>query len=136
MKPVSAQSFLYFIANDTGQEKIGISRQPDKRLKGLSTASASKLTLLASLHGGRTEEREWHTRFAQKRVSLAERTYYRRKAAGTLDVVPPPMQHAAHVADWFATLTGIERLEHKALVRRCIRACLPACEARLQSAPT
>ena len=70
MKPVSAQSFLYFIANDTGQVKIGISRQPDKRLKGLSTASASKLTLLASLHGGRTEEREWHTRFAQKRVSL------------------------------------------------------------------
>ena len=69
-------------------------------------------------------------------LGLAERTYYRRKAAGTLDVVPPPMQHAAHVADWFATLTGIERLEHKALVRRCIRACLPACEARLQSAPT
>lgn len=52
---------------------------------------------------------------------VSERTYHRRKAAGTLDV-RPPLHHAAHVAAWFATLGPFQRLDHRAFVRRCERA--------------
>ena len=49
---------------------------------------------------------------------VSERTYRRRKAAGTLKV-RPPLHHAAHVAAWFATLGSFDRLDHRAFVRRC-----------------
>ena len=49
---------------------------------------------------------------------VSERTYRRRKAAGTLKV-RPPLHHAAHVAAWFATLGSFARLDHRAFVRRC-----------------
>ena len=49
---------------------------------------------------------------------VSERTYRRRKAAGTLKV-RPPLHHAEHVAAWFATLGSFARLDHRAFVRRC-----------------
>ena len=49
---------------------------------------------------------------------VSERTYRRRKAAGTLNI-RPPLHHAAHVAAWYATLGPFDRLDHRAFVRRC-----------------
>ena len=51
---------------------------------------------------------------------VSERTYRRRKAAGTLKV-RPPIHHTAHVAAWFATLSSFERLDHRSFVRECDR---------------
>ncbi len=51
---------------------------------------------------------------------ISQRTFYRRKALAAASAPPPPQQQSAHVAAWFATLGPIARLEHKALMRRCL----------------
>ncbi len=64
------QSFVYFIANEFGRVKIGHAVRPDQRLKELRTGAGSELRLLGTVPGGRDLEREWHEKFAAKRVSL------------------------------------------------------------------
>ncbi len=39
--------YVYFIADATGLVKIGVAKEPSKRLKELQTASPTKLKLLA-----------------------------------------------------------------------------------------
>ena len=50
---------------------------------------------------------------------LSERTYYRRKAEGTLADTPPPQQHMAHVEDYLRSLDPFARLDFLSYARRC-----------------
>ena len=40
------RDYIYIIGNDLGYIKVGVSRNPKKRVKSLSTGNAAKLTLL------------------------------------------------------------------------------------------
>jgi hypothetical protein len=56
--------FIYFIADLTNNEvKIGISKDPHKRLKQLQTARSNKLKLLKTVHGTNEDEKKYHSLF-------------------------------------------------------------------------
>lgn len=61
------ESFVYFIAAETGQIKIGVSCEVKKRLATLQTASPVRLSLLMVLRGGYELEAELHKRFSNFR---------------------------------------------------------------------
>lgn len=59
----------YAIRNaDTGLIKLGMSKDPKRRLRQLATASASRLELLWSHEGGSSLETFLHRRFAARHV--------------------------------------------------------------------
>lgn len=60
--------FAYFIAGDDGAIKIGTALDVAKRLKGLQTSHPTKLSVLASVPGGRGAEQDYHARFAEHRL--------------------------------------------------------------------
>lgn len=59
--------WLYFITDGTAI-KIGVSNEPQKRLRGLQTAHHSKLTIIGTMAGGYQLEGELHARFAGDRM--------------------------------------------------------------------
>lgn len=66
-KPVGCR--IYFIGTGDGPIKIGFSNDPLARLRALQTASPYPLKLLATTRGGPKKEAEYHTRFAEHRMS-------------------------------------------------------------------
>lgn len=54
---------MYFIAAAGGLIKIGMSKDPQGRLRELQVGSAVALDLLAVMPGGRREEQRTHQRF-------------------------------------------------------------------------
>lgn len=59
---------LYFIGGDEGPIKIGVSNDPQRRLKGLQTGYPYPLQILATIEGGAMLEIEYHERFAEHRL--------------------------------------------------------------------
>ncbi len=87
----------------------------------LGSTNAFPASLIAAKRTGRPPVADPASERSRKpwlAEGCSERTYHRRKAAGTLKV-RPPLHHAAHVAAWYATLGSFERLDHRAFVRRC-----------------
>lgn len=62
------KSFVYFIGGETGAIKIGVARQPYRRLATLQSSSPIPLRILAMAMGGQKEERFFHERFAAHRL--------------------------------------------------------------------
>lgn len=60
---------VYFIGSESGPIKIGIAARPLDRLRGLQTGHHEKLELLATCAGGQPQERDYHKRFADRRLS-------------------------------------------------------------------
>lgn len=58
----------YFIGCTEGLVKIGFSKNVHKRLASLRSSSPFRLTLLATINGGRTRERYYHQRFASHSI--------------------------------------------------------------------
>ena len=63
-----AEPEVYFIQAECGPIKIGISVTPAARLHLMQAASPSRLTLLATVPGGKPVERRYHQRFAAFRL--------------------------------------------------------------------
>lgn len=61
-------SNVYFVQSESGSIKVGMAVDVSARLRSLQTANPSKLKLLATCAGGRTLEREYHSRFAAHRL--------------------------------------------------------------------
>lgn len=59
---------VYFIGGDTGAIKIGIARDPERRLATLQCGSPIKLRIMASGPGSHHDERTLHARFAEHRL--------------------------------------------------------------------
>lgn len=59
---------VYFAAADDDVVKIGLARDPAKRIATLQTSHPKKLALLLVLPGGRDLEQRLHARFARYRV--------------------------------------------------------------------
>jgi len=59
---------LYFIRSESGPIKIGISVDPQKRLKTLQTAHPFRLELLCVFAGAGKKEANYHSRFAAHRL--------------------------------------------------------------------
>jgi hypothetical protein len=60
---------VYFIGAQSGPIKIGIAGNVQNRLKGLQTGHHEKLELLATCEGGQSLERDYHKRFASRRLN-------------------------------------------------------------------
>lgn len=63
---------IYFAQLPTGSIKIGFSDDVETRLADLERHYGVPLSLLHTEPGGRTEEREWHDRFAHARFGRTE----------------------------------------------------------------
>ena len=62
-------SVVYFLASDaTGHVKIGTTRDLDRRVAELTSASPTPLRLLGAIRGDVREERRWHRRHVAGRV--------------------------------------------------------------------
>jgi hypothetical protein len=61
--------FVYFIGAASGAIKIGTATNPQVRLKTLQTGHHERLEILATCEGGQTVEREYHARFADRRMN-------------------------------------------------------------------
>lgn len=61
-------TLVYFIQAETGQIKIGVARDIEKRFAALQTMSPVKLTLVAQCEGGQPAEFAYHKRFAAHRL--------------------------------------------------------------------
>ncbi|WP_052149229.1 GIY-YIG nuclease family protein [Sphingomonas sp. Ant20] len=59
---------VYFIAADDGPIKIGVAKDPVKRLAALQVSYPTRLALLATTDGGFYQERRYHSRFEQHRL--------------------------------------------------------------------
>lgn len=66
---LAASQQVYFIGAASGPIKIGIAAHPLSRLSGLQTGHHEKLELLATCAGGQPQERDYHKRFADHRLS-------------------------------------------------------------------
>lgn len=63
-------NYIYFIqSGSSGPIKIGMSNDPRRRLEQLQTAHLMPLTLIGMTPGGRREERRWHKRFSELRIT-------------------------------------------------------------------
>jgi hypothetical protein len=68
-RTTSHRTVVYFIEDEHGRIKIGMTRSVESRLRGLQTATADRLVVLATIPGGIVEEREMHTRLAAHRIA-------------------------------------------------------------------
>jgi hypothetical protein len=59
---------VYFVGGDVGAIKIGLARNPHRRIKGLQCGSPIPLKILATVSGGRRLEMAYHRRFAVHRL--------------------------------------------------------------------
>lgn len=65
---VEQEPQVYFIGGPSGPIKIGISKNPKRRLHGLQTTSPYHLKILATKPGDIEEERRLHSKFAHLRL--------------------------------------------------------------------
>lgn len=63
-----ASTQIYFIGGDMGLIKIGLARDPERRLRTLQCGSPIPLRILASGPGSARDERMYHARFASHRL--------------------------------------------------------------------
>jgi hypothetical protein len=64
----TVKTYVYLMANHAGEVKIGVSSNPESRLRTLSTANAHPLHLLHFVVGGRSLERALHNKFKQHHI--------------------------------------------------------------------
>ena len=64
----TVKTYVYLMANQAGEVKIGLSTNPERRLRTLSTANAHPLRLLHFVVGGRSLERALHSKFKQYHI--------------------------------------------------------------------
>ena len=65
----TVKTYVYLIANeDRTQVKIGVSTNPERRLRTLSTANACALHLLYQVVGGRSAEKALHDKFKKHHI--------------------------------------------------------------------
>ena len=65
----TAKTYVYLVSNQAGTEvKIGLSANPERRLRTLSTANAHPLQLLHFVVGGRSLEKALHDKFKQHHI--------------------------------------------------------------------
>jgi len=65
----AVKTYVYLMSNQAGTElKIGLSSNPERRLRTLSTANAHPLCLLYLVVGGRSLERALHAKFKQYHI--------------------------------------------------------------------
>lgn len=104
----ATEQAVYFIAAEgTDIVKIGIAAKPTERLKELQTASPHKLSILATMPGGKPRERQLHRQFAATRMTGE---WFRRTpeldaliadaALGNVDPMVSAMQHARNAREW------------------------------------
>lgn len=62
-----SESYIYFILSDDGYVKIGLSNDPEKRLKSLQTATAHELKIIHQIPGNQKVEHYLHTLFKKDR---------------------------------------------------------------------
>jgi hypothetical protein len=63
----SGETFVYFVRDQSGYIKIGVSNNPERRLAAMQTSHAAPLTLLAVMPGTRFDEAGLHVRFSHLR---------------------------------------------------------------------
>lgn len=61
-------SQVYFATDGNGRVKIGLSVDPEGRLRGLQTGSGARITLIGSFKGSFSVEKALHERFASRRL--------------------------------------------------------------------
>lgn len=62
---ITITSKIYFILSDDGYVKIGLSNEPEKRLKSLQTATAHQLEIIYLMPGTLEVEQYLHTLFSE-----------------------------------------------------------------------
>lgn len=62
------EEWCYFIGGEEGPVKIGFSRYVEGRLKDMYFHSPIKLSVLATVKGGRERESAYHVQFAEHRI--------------------------------------------------------------------
>jgi hypothetical protein len=67
-RPLPEITTIYFIGSDAGPIKIGMAVRPHVRLRDLQLAGPSKLTMLATIEGPPSLERDYHKRFKAHRL--------------------------------------------------------------------
>lgn len=67
--PVPRAGCVYFIGGDVGGIKIGFATSPKQRLRALQCGSPIELRILAVAPGMPADERDYHKRFADRRLS-------------------------------------------------------------------
>jgi len=65
---IESSSSVYFVADEDGYIKIGLAGSVSARLQSLQTASRQQLRLVATMPGGRADERALHLRFGADHV--------------------------------------------------------------------
>lgn len=68
-KPQKKRGYVYFISDNNGNVKIGVSNEPAGRLKTLQTGNGARLNLLTCIRGGGWKESQLHKRFAEDRIN-------------------------------------------------------------------
>jgi hypothetical protein len=63
-----AEQLVYFIGGEDGPIKIGLAKDPERRLRALQTSHPTRLEVLATAKGGFFLERKYHARFAADRL--------------------------------------------------------------------
>src|SRR5262245_40857180 len=64
---------IYFIReDDQGPIKIGMAKDPERRLRVLQTGNHKRLRMIAIVPGGRSEEAALHRRFQDLRIEKTE----------------------------------------------------------------
>lgn len=88
------ESFVYFVLNEeTSMVKIGWTKCLESRLASLQTGSSSRLTVLATMPGGRRDESRLHKRFAHLR-SRGEWFSHEGELAAFIDTLRTEKAHA------------------------------------------
>lgn len=85
-----ADSYVYFIQEEGGLVKIGVAKDPDRRLKDLRAGNPRELVLLGTMRGGRDVEFELHNTFA----SYRERGEWFRPTKVLIAMATARMDHA------------------------------------------
>jgi hypothetical protein len=114
---------IYFIQDtETRRIKIGVSAEPNQRLRQLQTAHAAELKLIAVMDGSRIEEQALHQLFTRKRGEWFEPThdllaFIREKTVS----ISPIVNKRQRVSEWKPELQGdsyivsVARLAHHIL---------------------
>lgn len=66
--PKRASELIYFVQAETGQIKVGLALDVERRLAQIRTMSPVPIRLLAIVEGGRAQEHQYHKRFADHRL--------------------------------------------------------------------
>lgn len=102
-----AMQKVYFVQGANGAIKIGIAKNPAKRLADLQVSSPDKLKLLGCCDGGRALEQQLHAELELFRVSgewFKDRPKVRARVTELTGYVFPPPKVSKAEAGWDALL--------------------------------